>query len=68
MPFDFIASAVMNGISRTAEETGVAATCGVLTTDTMEQALDRAGGKGGNKGWDAALAAIELADLRAQKI
>ena len=37
---------------------------GVLTTDSLEQAIERAGSKGGNKGWDAALAAIELADLR----
>jgi 6,7-dimethyl-8-ribityllumazine synthase len=36
---------------------------GVLTTDTMEQAMDRAGGKHGNKGWDAAVAALEMADL-----
>jgi 6,7-dimethyl-8-ribityllumazine synthase len=38
----------------------------VLTTDTLEQALERAGAKAGNKGWDAALSAIELADLKAQ--
>jgi 6,7-dimethyl-8-ribityllumazine synthase len=41
-------------------------TFGVLTTDTLEQALERAGAKAGNKGWDAALSAIELADLKAQ--
>jgi len=75
--FDFIASAVFHGISRLAEETGVPASCGVLTTLTLEQALERAGGKAdgvrgakggaqrGNKGWDAALAAIELAGLAA---
>ena len=39
---------------------------GVLTTDTLEQAIDRAGAKGGNKGWDAAMTAIEMADLRAK--
>jgi 6,7-dimethyl-8-ribityllumazine synthase len=37
---------------------------GVLTTDTLEQAIERAGAKAGNKGWDAAMAAIEMADLR----
>jgi 6,7-dimethyl-8-ribityllumazine synthase len=39
---------------------------GVLTVDSLEQAIERAGAKGGNKGWDAALAAIELADLRSK--
>jgi len=62
--FDTIAAAVARGISRAGEETGVPVTLGVLTTDSMEQAVERAGGKGGNKGWDAALAAIELANVR----
>lgn len=62
--FEFIAGAVTRGISQAAEETGVPVTFGVLTTDTLEQALERAGGKAGNKGWDAALAAIEMASLR----
>ena len=66
--FDLIAQSVTTGISRAAEDTGVPASFGVLTTNTLEQALDRAGGKAGNKGWDAALAAIELATLRAQRI
>ena len=44
-------------------ETGVPVIFGVLTTDTFEQAMDRAGGKGGNKGWDSALAAIEMVNL-----
>jgi 6,7-dimethyl-8-ribityllumazine synthase len=46
--------------------TGVPVTFGVLTTETLEQALDRAGGKHGNKGWDAATAAIEMASLLEQ--
>jgi 6,7-dimethyl-8-ribityllumazine synthase len=44
-------------------ETGVPCSFGVLTTDTLEQAMDRAGGKHGNKGWDAAMAAMEMAGL-----
>ena len=44
-------------------ETGVPVTFGVITPDTLEQALERAGTKSGNKGWDAALSAIEMADL-----
>ena len=44
-------------------ETGIPVAFGVLTTDTMEQATDRAGGKHGNKGYDAAITAIEMADL-----
>jgi 6,7-dimethyl-8-ribityllumazine synthase len=62
--FEYIAGAVATGVGRAAIETGRPIVFGVLTTDTLEQAIDRAGGKGGNKGWDAALAAIELADLQ----
>lgn len=62
--FEFIASAVTDGISRVGMETGLPVIFGVLTTDTLEQAIERAGAKGGNKGWDAAMAAIELADLQ----
>jgi 6,7-dimethyl-8-ribityllumazine synthase len=62
--FDYISSAVTNGIQRVALGSGVPVVFGVLTTDSLEQAVNRAGAKGGNKGWDAALAAIELADLR----
>lgn len=51
------------GLARAAYETGVAIGFGVLTCDTLEQALDRAGGKAGNKGADAALSAIEMASL-----
>ena len=62
--FEYIAAAVANGIARASLETGRPIVFGVLTTDSLEQAIERAGAKGGNKGWDAALAAIELADLQ----
>ncbi len=61
--FDYIASAVSTGLTRVSLETHVPVTFGVLTTDSLEQAIERAGAKDGNKGWEAALAAIELADL-----
>ncbi len=61
--FDYVAGECASGLARIALETGVPVAFGVLTTDTMEQAVDRAGGKGGNKGADAALAAIEMANL-----
>jgi 6,7-dimethyl-8-ribityllumazine synthase len=50
-------------VQEVALETGVPCLFGVLTTDTLEQALDRAGGAHGNKGWDAAMAAMEMAGL-----
>jgi 6,7-dimethyl-8-ribityllumazine synthase len=62
--FEYIANTVSVGINRVALETQVPIVFGVLTTDSLEQAIDRAGAKGGNKGWDAAIAAIELADLQ----
>ena len=61
--FDFVAGEAARGITQAALETGVPITFGVLTTDTVEQASDRAGGKMGNKGFEAALAAIEMANL-----
>jgi 6,7-dimethyl-8-ribityllumazine synthase len=61
--FDFVAGGAAQGIAHTAQETGVPVTFGVLTTETVEQAADRAGGKMGNKGFEAALAAIEMASL-----
>lgn len=61
--FDYVAGECAAGLSRVAAETGIPVGFGVLTTDTAEQALDRAGGKAGNKGADAALAALELANL-----
>jgi len=61
--FDFIAAEAARGLGAAARATGVPITFGVLTTDTAEQALARAGGAKGNKGWEAALAALEMADL-----
>lgn len=61
--FEYIANTVSVGINRVALETNVPIVFGVLTTDTLEQAIERAGTKAGNKGWDAAMSAIELADL-----
>ncbi|HEY4755561.1 MAG TPA: 6,7-dimethyl-8-ribityllumazine synthase [Ignavibacteriaceae bacterium] len=61
--FEYISSSVANGISQTALKHGVPIIFGVLTTDTVEQAIERSGTKSGNKGWDAALTAIEMADL-----
>ena len=61
--FDLVAGQSAEGIRRVAEDTGVPVIFGVLTTDTLEQAVERAGGSHGNKGWDAAMAAIEMASL-----
>ena len=61
--FDYVAGECAAGIARIALESGVPIAFGVLTTDTVEQAMDRAGGKVGNKGADAALVAMELANL-----
>lgn len=61
--FEYIANAAANGIERAAQQTGVPMSFGVLTTEDLQQAIERAGAKGGNKGWDAALSAIEMADL-----
>jgi 6,7-dimethyl-8-ribityllumazine synthase len=61
--FDLLASECVKGLAQVAGSSGVPVVFGVLTCDTMEQAIDRAGGKAGNKGWDAALAAIEMVSL-----
>jgi len=61
--FDFISAEVTRGIQLVAVETGVPVAFGVLTTDTLEQAVDRAGAKSGNKGAEAALSAVEMATL-----
>jgi len=61
--FDYVASEVAKGVARVAMDTGLPVVYGVITADTIEQALERAGTKAGNKGFDAALAAIELVDL-----
>ena len=61
--FDYIAAEVSKGIAHAGLETGIPVIFGVITSDSIEQALERAGTKAGNKGWDAALSAIEMADL-----
>ncbi|HHE47222.1 MAG TPA: 6,7-dimethyl-8-ribityllumazine synthase [Bacteroidetes bacterium] len=61
--FDYIAAEVSKGIASIGISAEIPITFGVLTTDTVEQAIERAGSKAGNKGWDAALAAIELVNL-----
>jgi 6,7-dimethyl-8-ribityllumazine synthase len=63
--FDYVAGEVAKGVAQVTQSTGMIIGFGVLTTDTMEQALDRAGGKAGNKGADAALTALEMVSLRA---
>jgi 6,7-dimethyl-8-ribityllumazine synthase len=63
--FDYVASEVTKGVASASLETGVIATFGVLTTDSIEQAIERAGTKAGNKGWDAAVSAIEMLSLSA---
>ena len=64
--FDYVASEVSKGIANVSLDTGLPIAFGVLTTDTIEQAIERAGSKAGNKGWDAAVAAIEMANLMKQ--
>lgn len=61
--FEFVAHEASRGIGQVALESGIPVIFGVLTTETMEQALDRAGGKMGNAGWNAAVAAIETAGV-----
>ena len=61
--FDYIASEVTKGIALVGLETEIPAIFGVITCDTLEQAIERAGTKAGNKGWDAALGAIEMVNL-----
>jgi len=61
--FDMIASEVTKGAAQVAMQTGIPLVFGVLTADTIEQAIERAGAKMGNKGWEAAQSAIEMVDL-----
>jgi 6,7-dimethyl-8-ribityllumazine synthase len=61
--FDYVAAEVSKGIAAVALESRIPVTFGVLTTDSLEQAIERAGSKSGNKGWDAAMAAMEMANL-----
>ena len=64
--FEYIASEVAKGIAQTALRAGLPVIFGVVTADTLEQAIERAGTKAGNKGWDAALSGIEMAHLYTQ--
>ncbi len=64
--FDYVAGESAKGIAQVGLKTGVPTIFGIVTADTVEQALDRAGLKSGNRGWDAALSAIEMADLMIQ--
>ena len=64
--FDYIASEVTKGVARISQEKKIPAILGVITADTVEQALERAGTKQGNKGRDAALIALEMADIYSQ--
>lgn len=64
--FDYVAAEAAKGIAHVSLSSGVPVIFGILTTDNIEQAIERAGTKSGNKGWDAALSAIEMADLLKQ--
>lgn len=64
--FDYVASEVAKGVAQVGLETGTPVIFGVITSDTLEQAIERAGSKAGNKGWQAAASAIEMADLSKQ--
>ena len=61
--FEYVSSEVSKGVAQIGLETGVPVIFGVITSDTIEQAIERAGTKSGNKGWDAAQSAIEITDL-----
>lgn len=61
--YDYVCSEVAKGISKVSQDQNVPTIFGVVTTDTIEQAIERAGTKAGNKGWDAAMSAIEMATL-----
>jgi 6,7-dimethyl-8-ribityllumazine synthase len=61
--FDYVAGEVTKGIATVSLRTGVPVAMGILTTDSIEQAIERAGTKAGNKGWDAAVSAIEMVSL-----
>jgi 6,7-dimethyl-8-ribityllumazine synthase len=64
--FDYVCNECAKGVASISLATGVPTIFGVLTTDTIEQAIERAGTKAGNKGWEAAVAAIEMANLSRQ--
>jgi 6,7-dimethyl-8-ribityllumazine synthase len=64
--FDYVAAEVSKGIAAVSQDTGIPVIYGIITSDTLEQAIERAGTKGGNRGWDAALSAIEMINLYKQ--
>jgi len=64
--FDYVAAETSKGIAQASLETGVVISFGVITADNLEQAIERAGTKAGNKGWAAAMAAVEMVDLARQ--
>ncbi len=64
--FEYVSAEVSKGVASVSMDAGVPVIFGVLTTDTIEQAIERAGSKSGNKGWDSALSAIEMANLMKQ--
>lgn len=61
--FDYVAAEVSKGIAALAQSTGIPVIYGIITADTIEQAVERAGTKAGNRGWDAAISAIEMVNL-----
>jgi len=61
--FEYVAAEVSKGIASASMETGIPIAFGIITSDTIEQAIERAGTKSGNKGWDAAMTAIEMAQV-----
>ena len=61
--FEYISAEVTKGIAKVTLDSGIPVSFGILTTDNIEQAIERAGTKSGNKGWDAALAAVEMVNL-----
>ena len=61
--FEYVAAEVSKGIASIALDSGIPVTFGILTTENIEQAIERAGSKSGNKGWDAAVSAIEMVNL-----
>lgn len=64
--FEYVSAEVSKGVASVSMDSGLPVIFGVLTTDTIEQAIERAGSKSGNKGWDAALSAIEMANVMKQ--
>jgi len=64
--FEYVSAEVSKGVASVSMDSGLPVIFGVLTTDTIEQAIERAGAKSGNKGWDAALSAIEMANVMKQ--